>query len=127
MRLSLQDNLPFVNVILTYNSKKVEIQNVLVDTGSGGTIFSSDDVAKIGIVPQSGDILRHVHGIGGSEVVFMRLIESIQVGDYVHTNFEIEVGGMDYGFGIRGLLGMDFLVASGAEINLQQLRIDFNK
>jgi len=125
MRLSLQDNLPFVAVTLVHNRKRLDIPNILVDTGSGGTIFAADDVSKIGITPQDEDILRHVHGVGGSEVVFMRKVEQLQVGDFVYRGLEIEVGGMDYGFDIHGILGMDFLLAAGAKIDLGQLTIDF--
>ena len=125
MRLSLQDNLPFVTVVLVQNGRRLEIPNVLIDTGSGGTIFAADDVEAIGIVPQDEDILRHVHGVGGSEVVFMRRVESLQVGEYAYNNFEIEVGGMDYGFDIHGILGMDFLLAAGARVDLEKLSIEF--
>jgi len=31
------------------------------------------------------------------------------VGEHQLPKFEIEVGGMDYGFDIQGILGMDFL------------------
>jgi hypothetical protein len=41
------------------------------------------------------------------------------------TDFEIEVGGMNYGFDIDGILGMDFLTRAGAIINLRDLRLDF--
>lgn len=125
MRLSLQDNLPFIAVTLVQHGRKIEIPNVLIDTGSGGTLFSADAVAEIGITPQSEDTLRHIHGVGGSEVVFMRKIEAIQAGDFTFRDFEIEIGGMDYGFDIRGILGMDFLLASGAQIDLKQLTIEF--
>jgi hypothetical protein len=125
MRLSLQDNLPFVTVTLAYNGKRLEIPNVLIDTGSGGTIFAADDMALIDIVPQGEDVLRHVHGVGGSEVVFMRRVEQLQAGEYTSNDFEIEVGGMDYGFDIRGILGMDFLLAAGARIDLEQLTVEF--
>lgn len=125
MRLSLQDNLPFVAVTLVHRGRKIEIPNALIDTGSGGTLFSADAVAEIGITPQGEDALRHIHGVGGSEVVFMRKVEAIQVGGFSFHDFEIEVGGMDYGFDIRGILGMDFLLAAGAQINLKQLTIEF--
>jgi predicted aspartyl protease len=125
MRLSLLDNLPFVTVTLVHDGGRLDIPNVLVDTGSGGTIFAADDVAKIGITPQDEDILRHVHGIGGSEVVFMRKVEQLQVGDYAYRGFEIEVGGMDYGFDIHGILGMDFLLAASARIDLKRLTLEF--
>jgi predicted aspartyl protease len=125
MRLSLLDNLPFVTVTLVHDGGRLDIPNVLVDTGSGGTIFAADDVAKIGITPQDEDILRHVHGIGGSEVVFMRKVEQLQVGDCAYRGFEIEVGGMDYGFDIHGILGMDFLLAASARIDLKRLTLEF--
>ena len=42
------------------------------------------------------------------------------------SNFRIEVGGMDYGFEINGILGMDFLTQVGAIINLREQQIEFN-
>lgn len=125
MRLSLQDNLPFISVSLKYNGSRVEIPHVLIDTGSGGTLFAADDLAAIGITPQDDDTLRHVHGVGGSEVVFVRRVDAVQVGNSQLADFEIEVGGMDYGFDIHGILGMDFLLAVGAHIDLEQLNIEF--
>ncbi|MBL7183164.1 MAG: hypothetical protein ISS50_01810, partial [Anaerolineae bacterium] len=38
---------------------------------------------------------------------------------------EIEVGGIDVAFDINGILGMDFLLRTGAIINLGTLQIDF--
>jgi hypothetical protein len=127
MRLSLRDNLPFVAVTPVQSGRKVDIPNVLIDTGSGGTIFSSDQVATIGIAPQGSDVLRHIHGVGGSEVVFMRKVEQLQVGEYACSDFEIEVGGMDYGFEIFGILGMDFLTTAGARINPENMVIEFKQ
>lgn len=126
MRLWLQDNLPFVTVTLVHKGRQLEIPNVLIDTGSGGTIFAADDLSNIGITPQDDDTLRHIYGVGGSEVVFVRQVEQLQVGDFTYRGLEIEVGGMDYGFDIHGILGMDFLLAAGARIDLQQLTLEFN-
>lgn len=42
-------------------------------------------------------------------------------------NFKIEVGVMDYGFEINGILGMDFLRKVGAEINLYEMKVKDNK
>lgn len=125
MQLRLQDNLPFVTVRLIYNGESIDIPNVLIDTGSGGTLFAADEVSKIGIVPQSDDILHHIHGVGGSEVVFIRRVEALQVGEHSQAQFDIEVGGMDYGFDIHGILGMDYLLAARAQIDLHNLKIDF--
>jgi len=57
--------------------------------------------------------------------VFSRKIDYIQIGEKQLEQFEIEVGGMDYGFEIHGILGMDFLRSTGAIINLHELKIDF--
>jgi len=40
-------------------------------------------------------------------------------------NFELDIGEMDYGFQIGGILGMDFLRAARAVIDLDRLAIDF--
>ena len=48
MRLQLRDNLPFVSITLHHHGKKINIKNVLVDTGSGGTILAADVLSKTG-------------------------------------------------------------------------------
>jgi len=41
-------------------------------------------------------------------------------------DFEVEIGGMDYGFPIGGILGMDFMLQAGAMIDLERLEIEFS-
>jgi len=125
MQLSLKDSLPFVNVTIAYKGIMTDVPNVLVDTGSASTILASDIVASIQITPSAEDILHTIRGVGGIEVVFTRRVDSLKVGQCSVTGFEIEVGGMDYGFEINGILGMDFLTSAGAIINLRELRMDF--
>ncbi len=127
MWLRLKDNLPFVSITVVHQRRKIKIPNILVDTGSGGTILSADVLSKIDIVPQPEDTLHTIFGVGGSEVVFTRKIDELKVGTFVIKEFEIEVGGMDYGFDIQGILGMDFLTSAGAKINLESLEITFGK
>lgn len=127
MRLQLRDNLPFVSITVVHQGKKIIIPNVLIDTGSGGTILSADALSKIGIVPEPEDALHTIFGVGGSEVVFTRKIDELKVGTFSIRQFEIEIGGMDYGFDIQGILGMDFLVSAGAIIDLEKLEITFTK
>jgi hypothetical protein len=95
--------------------------------GSGGTIFSADALARIGILPEPEDILHTIFGVGGSEVVFTRKVDELKAGAYSLKQFEIEIGGMDYGFDIHGILGMDFLISAGARIDLEKLEITFTK
>ena len=39
------------------------------------------------------------------------------MGELQADDFEIEVGAMDYGFAIEGIVGMDFLTRAGAMLD----------
>jgi hypothetical protein len=99
---------------------------MLVDSGSASTILSADVAAEIGIVPQPGDRLRRLRGVGGHEVVFTRRVDRIHAGGPGLDGFELEIGAMDYGFDIGGILGMDFLRGAGAVMNLSDLTLELS-
>jgi hypothetical protein len=125
MQLLLRDNLPFIAVTIVHQGASISLSDVLIDTGSARTLFSADIVVNIHITPAPDDKLYTIRGVGGTEVVFTRRVDSIQVGECDISNFEIEIGSMDYGFKIDGILGMDFLRQAGSIINLAELSIDF--
>lgn len=125
MKLLLKDDIPFITITVAYKGAEIEISDILIDTGSATTILSTDIVASIGIVPSPEDILHTIRGVGGREVVFRRTLDYFQVGDSQFSNFPIDIGGMDYGFDINGILGMDFLTSVGAVINLREMKLEF--
>lgn len=125
MQLRLVDDLPFATVTLAFQGKTAEINNVLIDTGSATTVLAADQVSQVGLVPAADDILFTIRGVGGSEVVFARQVDYLQLGESQLADFEIEVGGMDYGFAINGILGMDFLTRARAVIDLGKLTMHF--
>jgi hypothetical protein len=125
VNLELRDNLPFTNVTVAYKELEIEVTNVLVDTGSATTVLAAEIVALIGIVPEPADILFTIRGVGGTEVVFVRRVASLAVGDKLVHGLEVEIGGMDYGFPINGILGMDFLVQAGTVIDLHSMHLMF--
>lgn len=123
MRLTLHDNLPFLTITVTYQGGTMELRHVLVDTGSATTLLAADSVAMIGIVPAPQDVLHVLRGVGGSEVVFTRRLDALQVGPCRLAPFDVEVGGMDYGVAMDGIVGMDFLARAGALIDVRRLTI----
>ncbi|MBC2579061.1 retropepsin-like aspartic protease [Clostridium sp. DJ247] len=123
VKLDLKYGLPFCTVKLSYNGNCISIDNVLLDTGSGGTVFKMDIVEKIGVTIEDNDIIETISGVGGSEFVYKKNVDSIILGDLELHNFKIEVGVMDYGFDINGILGMDFLKKVGAVINLNEMKV----
>jgi hypothetical protein len=68
--------------------------------------------------------LRRLRGVGGHEHVFVRQVERFAVGDHGLDDFHIEIGEMDYGFDLGGIIGMDFLRVARAIIDLGNLTIE---
>jgi len=123
--IELKQNLPFIGITVAYQGKSVDIPDVLIDTGSGRTILAADIAARIGIVPLENDIPYTVRGVGGTEVVFERCVDYLRTGEICLTDFDIEIGGMDYGFEINGIIGMDFLLKAKAIIHLKKMCVEF--
>ncbi len=127
MKITIDQGLPFLSIEVSYEDKKLEIPRVLLDTGSASTIVSADVLTEINLVPQPDDALQTVIGIGGTEVVFTRTIDFLEVDRYKANDFLIEVGGMDYDFDINGILGMDFLLIAEVLIDLSKMELAFEK
>lgn len=123
VKLDLRYGLPFCTVKLSYNGKCMSINNVLLDTGSGGSVFKMDVIEEIGITIEDNDVVESVSGVGGSEFVYKKDVDSVSLDDLKLNNFKIEVGVMDYGFEINGILGMDFMKKVGAVINLDEMKV----
>lgn len=51
--------------------------------------------------------MRRIRGVGGTEFVFMKTIDRLSAGTLETDNFEIEIGAMDYGIELDGILGLD--------------------
>jgi hypothetical protein len=123
MKIHIRDGLAIVSGSLVYQGKKLELQHVVVDTGSTGSVFSSDKVGSVGFAGDPKDIVRQVRGVGGVEYVVVRQIDHLTIGELEVKDFEIEVGAMDYGFEVEGIVGLDFLLQTGATIDLARLEI----
>lgn len=126
MKLAFKHNVPFVSATIAYHGATLLVSDILVDTGSATTMFSTDIVRPIHIVPERTDTLHTIRGVGGVDVVFMRTVDYIQVGTFRMMTVQIDIGGMDYGFDINGILGTDFLTQAGAILDLQHMTIRFS-
>lgn len=123
VKLDFKYGLPFCKITLFYKGKSMVLDNVLIDTGSGGTVLKMDRVDEIGITIEKDDAIETISGVGGIEFVYKKNIDSIDLGSLTVKNFTIEVGVMDYGFKIDGILGIDFLKEVGAIIDLDKMTI----
>lgn len=115
--------LPFITVQLVYRGKRLTLKKVLLDTGSASTLLNADVVMDIGMIPEENDVVNTIRGVGGIEYVYTKSLDSIAVDGTVVEDFEIEIGSMDYGLEIDGILGFNFMKQTGAVINLNSMEI----
>ena len=105
MKLNLVGRLPFVSATLRFAGKTLDLDEVLLDTGSAGSVFSADVVDCLGIRPEGSDRIRRILGVGGSEFVYSKRIEMLALGEMRVEDFEIQIGAMRYGFPLQGIVG----------------------
>jgi predicted aspartyl protease len=125
MKLLIRYNLPFIKITVGYRNLSIDIPNILLDTGSATTILNADILSSIGIKPEASDTTAQIVGIGGEESVYHKNVDYIKIENKVLHDFTIDVGILDYGFEIDGILGMDFLMETNAIIDLQKKMILF--
>jgi len=123
VKIRLEGGLLYVTADLVYKSQTLTLSEVILDTGSAATLFSVEEVARLGLVPEPTDPIRRVRGVGGSEFVFSKRLYRLSLGDLALDDFPVQIGAMDYGFPIQGLIGLDFLMQAGAVIDLEKLEI----
>ncbi len=123
MKIRLEGGLPVATVTLTQDSRQLTLANVVIDTDSASTLFAIDrvDVLGIGLEPQ--DVIIPVRGIGGTEFVFEKRVDAIELGELVVRNAAIDIGAMDYGFEIDGIVGIDFPLKAQAIIDLAAMEV----
>ncbi|MDQ0414052.1 retropepsin-like aspartic protease [Mesobacillus stamsii] len=126
-KLFVDNGLLLTDMELTFRGEQLILQRVLVDTGSGSTIISTDLAEKIGIIAEENDIIYRISGVGGSEFVFSKTVNSIKIGNMEVQSFTLEVGAMNYDFNLDGIIGLDLLQEIKAIINIDMLTLDINK
>jgi predicted aspartyl protease len=110
-------------VVLTFRGRSLRLVDTVLDTGSSSTILSADRLLEVGVVPEPSDALHRLRGVGGTEYAFTKRLDLLAVGDIKVPDFEIEVGAMEYGFPADGILGLDYLLRTGAFIDLRRLEL----
>ncbi|CAM4292005.1 retropepsin-like domain-containing protein [Paenibacillus alkaliterrae] len=123
MNIDVRYGLPFIEVIICYRGEELQLRNVLLDTGSAGSIFNADVVDAIGVKIEPGDFLNKIRGVGGVEVVYSKKFDFVNAGEISLKSFEVEIGEMDYGMEIDGILGFDFIQSAGLVIDSKELTV----
>lgn len=116
--------LPFIEAHVSFRGRSIKLDNVLIDTGSAGTIFNVNKLEEIGVKPEANDVTQTIQGIGGIEFVYTKSIDEIKISEEITIgNFLVELGSMDYGLELDGIIGYDFMKEIGLVIDLKQFNI----
>ena len=121
--LEFKYGLPFCKIEVIHNNKRLMLNNVLIDTGSGGTLLKMDKIEEVDITIDMNDSIETIHGVGGSEFVYKKIIDQIKLGNLYNSDVKVEIGIMDYGFEIDGIIGIDFLKQICAVIDLEKMKV----
>ncbi|MCR8635821.1 retropepsin-like aspartic protease [Paenibacillus radicis (ex Xue et al. 2023)] len=126
MNINVEHGLPFVSVTVIYNGNELFLSKVLLDTGSAGTLFNADLVRDIGVIPEGNDAVDSIRGVGGIEYVYTKSLDAIHFGNFSIELFPVQIGSMDYGIDIDGIIGFDFMEAAGIVIDTKLMIVKSN-
>ncbi|MCI1696506.1 retropepsin-like aspartic protease [Aneurinibacillus aneurinilyticus] len=121
--ITIKHDLPFVEAIVTFRGQTIKCENVLLDTGSAGTIFNVDKLIEIGVKPEPDDMTYTIYGVGGAEFVYSKTMDAIQIGDAKFKDFQIEIGAMDYGLELDGIIGFDFMKELRLVVDTKHMKV----
>ena len=123
MKIYVKEGLLYVKAGLSYQGHQQIFENVLIDTGSAGTMFATDSVLEMGLTYEPDDAVHRIRGVGGTEFVFTKQVDGLFIGVLQVNDFSVEVGAMNYGFVVDGIIGLDFLTQVKAVIDLSKMEI----
>ncbi|MEO2256182.1 retropepsin-like aspartic protease [Paenibacillus amylolyticus] len=127
MKISEIYGLPFISIKLEFRGEVLQLEKVLLDTGSASTLLNADAVREVGMVPEEDDLVDIIRGVGGIEYVYTKSLDSITVDGTTINNFQVEIGNMDYGLEIDGILGFNFMKQTGVVINANLMELSIDK
>ncbi|MFB9759761.1 retropepsin-like aspartic protease family protein [Ectobacillus funiculus] len=121
MNIFFDGQLLTTTIYVTYKGLTIQIDDVIVDTGSSHTIISPDVLEEIGVTYENGDPIYEAYGIGGTVPFYTKIIDEIRIGDFIAKNIEIDVGELPKYH--NGLLGLDILKEYKFVLDLEQLEM----
>ncbi|MCA1291922.1 retroviral-like aspartic protease family protein [Paenibacillus sp. alder61] len=125
MQIEYIDSLLQASMTISYKGRSLTVDHLVIDTGAAHSLISSDIAAQIGIHFENGDKLVHSFGIGGGEYSFRKLIDQVQLGDYIMNNAYIDFGVFHEDIDqINGLIGLDVLKSGNMIIDLHQMELN---
>jgi hypothetical protein len=123
MKIESRGRLLYVSVELSHHGRELTLRNVVLDTASSGTAFAANALSGF-LLPQPTDTFDQIRGVGGYEQVVRTHVDRVAVGELFVDDLAIEIAAMDYGFELDGIIGLNFLMATRAVIDLSRMSLE---
>ena len=98
MKFQLIHGLPFVDLVVEHGGQQLTVNNV-----------------------------HRIAGVGGYEYVIQKTVDHIYFNDVAVDSHSIQLGDLDYGFGIQGIIGSDILNKIGAIVDFSAKTISLKE
>ncbi|WP_084221712.1 retropepsin-like aspartic protease [Mesobacillus subterraneus] len=121
MKISFDGQLITTSLIITFRGKTLQIDDIIIDTGSSHTVISPDVLEEIGVIYENGDDIYEAYGIGGSVPFYTKVMDEIQIDKFNIKNIEIDVGILPKDH--NGLLGLDILMTYNFIVDMDKLEL----
>lgn len=85
MKMHMLYGLPIVSIELSYQGNKLNLNNILLDTGCSTTIFDTDEVEQIClIIDRKTGRPRRMYGVGReSELCYEQAVFDLEIDNYL--------------------------------------------
>ncbi|MER2061182.1 MAG: retropepsin-like aspartic protease [Niallia sp.] len=125
MQISSDGQLLTTSLIITFRGRILEVNDIIIDTGSSHTVISPDILEEIGVVYEYGDNIYEAYGIGGSVPFYTKIMDEIQIDTFIVKDIEVDVGILPKDH--KGLLGLDILLTYNFIIDMNKLELSPSK
>jgi len=122
MKIEYREGLLFTEITIQYNGQRKVLKDIVIDTGASHTLLSQDAVDDIDIRVTRDDHFITSFGIGGEEHAFIKTVDSVEVGEYLINEMELDFTSFKH-HNIDGLLGLDILMKGSFIIDLFNLEL----
>jgi hypothetical protein len=115
MIINTKSGLAIASLPIRYNGKSIILKDVLLDTGCAVTIFDTDAVEPLGLIPDRKKArLVRMTGIGGkSDYCIQQKTDKLALDGFIFYQFPHQLGSIREPYGFNAILGIDVLMASG--------------
>ncbi|TVX97961.1 retropepsin-like aspartic protease [Cohnella terricola] len=121
MKITYDGQLLTASLTVCYRGQRLQLTDIIIDTGSSHTIFSPDVLEEIGVTYENGDEVYEAYGIGGTVPFYTKVLDEIVIDQLQIQSIEVDVGMLPKSH--KGLLGLDILKRYGFIVDLNKLEL----